>query len=370
MKIAILANNKTDFINPLARGLHSMLSKLNVDSDVLYDGHKWLTNPNHRTATGKINYTNLAKKIIKEIYCKTVFCRKLKKYDIIVAVINMPSSFLKTYMQNLDIIRKNLNTPIVNYDLHYLGTRGPWIDWILNGNPVHNILPGIGYGLERYDYYLMLSVVNEFPMPKAAHPCSVIGADLNDGTLFSEQNEKFIALLDFERKNFLPERKIQIEALEETNTDYLILDRKYTLDEIRSIYRKTAICFLAHRESFGLPICELQACGSYIFSPYEHWAGSHYIKDIYLPWEENLSSNFIIYNNEKELLKNEIIRIKRNYNPHKVIENFRNNYPHYWEGDLDKLSEFIKKVKAGEIHSQLHKEHMALNDTIIRKIQE
>ncbi len=345
-----------------------MLKKLNVDSDILYDGHKWLTNPNHRTPSGKVNYTNLSKKFIKEAYCKTVLIRRLKKYDLMVVIINLPCSFLKDYMQNLDIVRKHLNIPIVNYDNKYLGTRGPWIDSILNGNPAHNILPGRGYGLERYDYYIMVSVVNEFPMPTTKHPCSVIGIDLNDGSLYPEQNNRFIALVDFEQKNCLPERKIQIEALEETNTDYLVLDRQYTMDEIRSIYRKTAIYFLASRESFGLPICELQACGSYIFTPSTHWPGSHFIKDIYLPFEENLSSNFIIYNNSKELLIDEINRIKQNYNPYAVVDNFRKNYPHYWEGDLDKLNEFINKVRDGEIHSQLHIEHKKLNDTIIKKI--
>jgi hypothetical protein len=361
MKAAILANNQDTFVKPLAHSLKFMLSQLSVDSKIFYNGHKWLTNPDI------FSYTNSIKKKIKETYCRFILSEQLKGYDFIVLVMNMPVSFMKNYIQNLSIIRKALEVPILNYDLHYLGSRGPWIDWILNGNPKHNIAPNSGYGLERFDYYLMLSVVNEFPMPKTPHPCSVIGVNLDDGSLYPEQNSDYIALVDFERKNFMPERQIQIEALEETNTEYFVLDRHYPMDEIRSIYRKSAMYFLAHRESFGLPICELQACGCYIFTPYAHWAGSHFIKDVYEAGEGQLTENFIVYNNDKEMLKRAIEKVKRDYKPRRVIANFQKNYPHYWRGDLKALSEVIKKIENGEINNSLHASYKPLNDTIVRK---
>jgi len=364
MKIAILANNHNSFIRPQTYGLQRLFNRIGIDSNIFFDGHRWLRD----NSLYNKSFFDPIKRWLKQFYCKTIFVRRIKDFDVIVIVMNMPVSFSKQIVPNLEKLRNKIDVPIINYDNKYLGTRGPWIDWILNGNPIHLLEPGQGLGLERYDYYLAISVVNEFPMPKTAHPCSVIGIDLNDGTLYSEQNKKFIALIDFERKNFLPERKIQIEALEETDTDYIILNRSYSMEEIRSIYRKSSMYLLAHRESFGLPICELQACGSYILSPYKHWVGSHFIKDVYTAGEGALSSNFIIYNNDKEKLKNEIIKIKRNYNPQNVISNFRQNYPHYWEGDTDVLREFIDNVKNKTIHSQSHKEYKKLNNTIITKL--
>ena len=77
---------------------------------------------------------------------------------------------------------------------------------------------------------------------------------------------------------FENERAIQIQALEETNTSYYQLDRPMTIEEIRKIYRKSCIYFLSCDETFGLPIVELQLCGSYIGTSYKNWAPSHYIK--------------------------------------------------------------------------------------------
>jgi hypothetical protein len=370
MKAAIIASDLDGFIKPFANGLQVMFDKIGVESDIFYKGLWWLTNPHRTSKSGKLGPADNVKKLVKSTYCKVVLANQLKKYDIVIIVKNMPASFLHKFFQNLEPLRTQINIPIINYDLHYLGSRGPWIKWILQGNPDHNILPGSGYGLERYDYYLMASVANEFPMPRVPHPCSIVGMHINDGSLYPDKNDKFIALVDFERKKFLPERQVQIDALEATDTEYIILDRHYTIDEIRSIYRRTAIYFVAHRESFGFPICETQACGNYIFTPYKHWVGSHYIKDVYLPWEENLSSNFIVYDNDRELLINEINRIKQTYNPQDVVSNFQENYPQLWEGDVSELKKFIDKVKNGEIHHELHLEHKALNDTIITSLKE
>lgn len=123
----------------------------------------------------------------------------------------------------LETLRKAFpRTPIVNYDLFFLATRGPWARHLREGrNPYVNI--GGNFGLERYDWYLCASVVSEFPLPEGDWPFNLIGVNLDDGTLYPEEKHEFMALVDFERPDHMRERAIQIQALEETQTKYVVL---------------------------------------------------------------------------------------------------------------------------------------------------
>ena len=153
--------------------------------------------------------------------------------------------------------------------------------------------------------------------------------------MFPEKRKKgeFIALLDFERPFYMKERLIQLQALEETNTKYIVLNGHYSIQEIRQIYRKCSIYFLASHESFGLPICELQACGSYIFTPYLYWPIAHLIKENqHISETGKLSPNFIVYDNDKTKLTEEMIKIKNFYDPQRVVDTFKSYDPHYFTG--------------------------------------
>jgi hypothetical protein len=211
----------------------------------------------------------------------------------------------------------------------------------------------------------MAAVVSEYPMPKDCQMYSLIGMNLNDGTLRPERKNGFIALIDFERPGNMQERAVQISSLEETKTRYIVLNGEYSIAEIREIYRQCGIYFIAHRESFGLPICELQACGAYIFTPYANWCPSHWIKnDLFAAGPGELSSNFIVYDNDKTKLLRKINYIKNIYEPQVVFDNFVKNYPQLFYGDMSELEKFIIKVQKGEIHSQSHKEYPNLGSLV------
>jgi hypothetical protein len=140
-------------------------------------------------------------------------------------------------------------------------------------------------------------------------------------------------------------------------------------DEIRKIYRKSCLFFLSFKESFGLPIVELQLCGSYICSPYKSWTPAHVIgADIYKIGEEKLSKNFIVYDNNKELLKSEILRIKSDYNPEAVIWEFANFHPHLYQGNLQNLRKFVDNVKNGAVTSTSHSRYFQFNNQVITNI--
>lgn len=151
----------------------------------------------------------------------------------------------------------------------------------------------------------MASVGTEVPLPPGPHFYSLIGLDLDDGTLFPDQRGEFRALIDFEQnRGKYPEyRKVQLEALELAGVDHEVLEGSYSIEEIRAIYRRTSIYFLASSEAFGFPICELQACGSLVFTPDMYWPASHWLgDDYYAKREPRLSPNFVMYENDPAML--------------------------------------------------------------------
>jgi glycosyltransferase involved in cell wall biosynthesis len=193
----------------------------------------------------------------------------------------------------------------------------------------------------------------------------IIGSKLTNKYLQPRQKE-FKALIDFKRKNYLPERKIQIQILKKLNIPFTILSKRYKYSEICKIYSEHSIYFLAHRESFGLPIVELQNCGCYIFTPHKRWAPSHYInKSIYSRGEGNLNNNFIVYNNDPDQLEKKIVEIKSNYLAKKVVKEFIKKNSNLYKGNLNNLSIFIKKLKSKKINYTSHQNYKKLEKHLL-----
>jgi hypothetical protein len=369
MKIAILANSAPSYVKPMAEGLNRMLSRIGVESTIFYDGLEELSRlpkkfveyvredgsggPN--IAVGTLKY------LVREAPGVYRFSKKLRSFDAIVIVNTIPKAFLRTFFRD-DTLRSLLpRTPIVLYDVFYLPTRGPWGQRLKEGSPESGIPTGGHFGLERYDWYLCASVVSETPMPSGPQPYSRVGLDLDDGTLRPEEKGEFTALLDFEDPHYMRERAIQIQACEESGTKYIVLNGRYSIAEIRNLYRKVSIYLLAMRESFGLPICELQACGSYVFTPYAHWCPSHWLKaDLTQEGPGECSPNVIVYDNDKTRLIQEIRRIKAAYDPQTVVDRFHDYHPQLFHGDEDQLRNFVQKIRDGAVHSLSHKDYAAI----------
>ena len=369
MKIAILANDAASFVKPMADGLQRMLSRIGVDATVFYDGLSALGRLSdsfeayvRRTSTGVLAAPRqVVKYLVKEMPATRRFIHRLRVYDAVVIVSTIPKVF-QTHFFNDHALRSLLpDKPIVLYDVFYLPTRGPWGQWLRDGRPEMGIPVGNNWGLERYDWYLCASVVSETPMPPGPQPYSLIGLDLDDGTLTPAQKPEFIALLDFEHPRDLRERAVQIQALEESRTKYTVLNGRYSIADIRRIYRQASVYFVAMRESFGLPICELQACGAHVFTPYSDWCPSHWLKaDLSKEGPGELSSNFVVYGNDKDRLIGELARIKETYDADAVVANYRRNYPQFFRGDESELRGFVRKLENGEIDSQSHKKYAGI----------
>jgi len=129
--------------------------------------------------------------------------------------------------------------PIILYDLVYLGREE--VGAVAARRKSAMGIPNAGnFGLERYDWYLSISVVSEHGLPKGKQRLSVIGVDLDDGSLRAGEQNGFVALLDFQRGDHLDERRMQIQALTEANVKWIELRGEYSTSKIRAIYRNVA----------------------------------------------------------------------------------------------------------------------------------
>jgi len=303
----------------------------------------------------------------------SAFVEDLRGADLIVVVAHVPSSFSPLVFPNVEVLRARLpGIPIVNYDLVYLPVLDSWSRYVLKGERTQlsdeavKVFDKGKFGLERYDWYLIGSVGSEVPMPAGPHPYSLIGIDIDDGTLYPDQRGHFRALVDFARdRGHYPQfREVQLEALRIAGVEYEILGGSYTRDEIRAIYRRTSSFFLASSESFGLPIAELQACGSLIFAPDPYWPSAHWLDgNDGAKREPKLSPNFVVYENEPAKLAARILAASHTFSPGQVRDRFLEYQPELFRGNRAALALFLERVESAEIHSQLHREHVRIGRT-------
>jgi hypothetical protein len=361
VKIAILADDRDSFRKPMAQGLQRMLAKVGVESTVFYDG---LSAVAERRALSHASRFDLAKSGVRALLKEWAFYSlvpRLRRHDVVVVVMSIPANFRRSNLRDRSLRRLLPNVPIVLYNLIYLPAWRRAIRWLRDGDTRMRLRWGEGCGLNRYDWYLTASVYGDNPLPPGCELYSLIGVDLDDGTLAPAPKDDFVALIDFERPQHLRERAVQVLALEETGTRYIVLHGAYPMDEIRRIYRQCSLYFPAFRESFGLPIAELQACGAHVVTPYTDWCPAHCIKDSpYLAEVGTLPPNFVVYGNDRGVLVRQIETIRTRYDPKAVFDSFIAHHRRFFYGDLEELKGFIEKLRTGAIHSRLHERHPTL----------
>ncbi|WP_173474954.1 hypothetical protein [Fibrobacter succinogenes] len=363
MKFVIFADRSYNYIKPLANGLQKTLIEMGHSSEILYNGIYWLSDLNlFKVVIADIYriYLNIKHKQ-KDLFIYRFFGlfffltakrrKLLKECDCIIIVNNCPSAFLKN--KRIDWLREKFNKPIVNYDFHYLPNQG-WWKYMNEGYR----------GLEQYDWYLPVGLVTEFAIPKGIPKIyTCIGMDVNSKDLYPEQDD-FIVLLDFPRPGHEIKRSEEKKTLEELGVKFIELHGRYTTKQIRAIYRKASVYLVSCRESFGLPIVELQLCGAKIFTPYLEWVPAHYLnKSINKKSAGLLGENFVVYEN-KDGLKKALQKAKIEFNASKNVEKFKEDYPFYNQISNKMLETFVLKLKEGAITSQSHEEYKKYNGFI------
>lgn len=362
MNVAILANRANSFYRPLAEGLERMLKEIGVETLLLYDGLESLPRKQKRTSGKGANWKGKVFRLAEGCAAWLSYQRllqQLRTVDVVVIVGHMPRAYYDLLFDD-DRLRRDLpRLPILLYDLVYLGSRANWVKWIHGCMASKTVPPGKHWGTNRYDHHLCITEVSEYPVLPGAESYSRIGINLIDASLAIEPRE-ICALIDFERPNHLPERAIQIQACIEAGIPFKVLHGSYSMAEIRKIYRSCSLYFIAHTESFGLPICEVQACGGLILTPYANWCHAHYLETPEPGCRGRLPENFIVYNNDKQQLVSELERLKRDYNADLALANFKRDQPHFHRGNPTELARVVAMIEDGTIHATSHRHHPTL----------
>jgi glycosyltransferase involved in cell wall biosynthesis len=187
--------------------------------------------------------------------------------------------------------------------------------------------------------------------------------NLDDGSLYPEQNGEFMALLDFDvtELHYPEARRLQLEGVKKAGVKYEKLEGRYSRADIRAIYRRSGAFLMSRSEAFGLPISEVQACGARVFLPDPHWAAAHWLGDnFYSRREPSLTSNFVVYDSDVDSLADRLRAVAESFDPASVRETFLREQPQLYYGDLEQLRKFLSMIESGEIHSRLHPQHFPI----------
>ena len=380
MQIAILAEDKAGFIKPMAEGLAKMLKNSDVEATIFYQGlaHADLA-VSQSFATGiKSRVKSIANlfsavdhyitpKVTHQSYRE--FIASLKSFDAVVVVCPLPRAFTKGSLSAINDIRAKAQIPVVLYQNYFLASRGPWFEKIVSAG---------GQGLERFDWYLAATTLSEYPLGKLDDgrqwPVTSIGHDLRDESLACQFKDKtklpFKVLLDFPRQGFESYRSTQKQVLDKMGLPYTELNGRYSIQQIRKLYREHHAFMLSFRESFGLPIVENQLCGNWIFTPKKDWCPGHYLESSEsdeLSKELMLGCNFVIYDNAHQLqqqLSRLMVLHQQDYDYQINFDHFTEQYPAFYHGNKQALEDFLARLKSGEINNQSHLGFSSLNKFI------
>ena len=370
MRVEILANDRASFVKPTADGLARMVRDCGADARMHYDGIEQLMRLQSIDFSSARSLAGSVSRLASNRRYLSKFVDELEGADVIVVVSHVPASFSRSMLPNIEELRRRLpDIPIVNYDLVYLPTLDSWSRVILKEEKTKlsvddvRVLAKGKFGLERYDWYLLASVGTYIPLPLGPHPYSQIGVDLDDGRLYPDQQGEFQVLVDFEQKRgrFPEFRAVQLEALRLAGLKYEVLKGSYTSDEMLAVFRRSSALMLAHAESFGLPICEAQACGCLIFTPDLNWNTAHWLgRNYYSKRVPRCSPNFIVYKNDPVSLAASLKAAAKSFDASRVRETFIATQPEMFRGDRSELAAFLEKIASGEIHSRLHPSHWSI----------
>lgn len=344
-----------------------MLRKIGAEGIILRDGLDSLPGANRPAmTTSPAAARQLAKSVLRARWYPRLL-KRLRGVDAIVVVQHMPMAFQAQLFDDVRLRADLPETPVILYDLVYLPTRGPWARRLLTNDRSAGVPPGRHWGMDRYDHHLCVTEVSPRPVPRGFEDFTRIGVDLDVPELNVEPGRPLTALIDFERKDHLPERELQLRALQRAGIPWRVLSGEYPAAEIRAIYRQCGLYFLAHRESFGLPICETQACGALVFAPFHEWCPSHMVRGI--NGETGLPRNFVIYNNDEDTLVGLLLQKASSFDAMSNRRAFETCQPHFLRGDLDALAHFVERLRNGAIHSKSHAAYPDLA-TLAQRISE
>jgi hypothetical protein len=163
MRVDILVNEKAGYLLPMAEGLVRMLENVGAEPRIHLDGLAHLMRALSIDFSTPRSFVGSTTKLVGNRREFSSFVERLRGTDVIIVVSAPPVAFSPSVYPNIEELRRILpDTPIVNYDLHYLPMLYSWAKLILRDEhtklgPEHLQFFKKGkFGLERYDWYLMV----------------------------------------------------------------------------------------------------------------------------------------------------------------------------------------------------------------------
>ncbi len=337
MKIAILT--REDYRSPriLAESLKLQLEQAGIEAKIFY--YISLLNRLLGYKQSKLSFHFWLKKIISNYLSDQKQMRELKNFDAVIISECIPNAFWKS-LYNVEKLKTIIKKPVFIYEVYWLGNAPTQIATLQNnGDDVE----------ERYDGHLFVSPVTEIrarPLPNTF----CIGLLAKTWNLQPHPKQELLALVDFAQPGYESYREIQISQLTRAGIPFIALERSYTLEEIRDIYRQISIFFVQFPEAFGLPILECLSAGAQVFTPDSGWPMSWRLDE--KPEVHGtgiLPSCFTVYNGEDDLLQ-KLLAFKENFQPEilplRVFADLVKYYPGFYKGDDDAIKKFLEFIKS------------------------
>jgi hypothetical protein len=262
----------------------------------------------------------------------------LREYDAIILSECLPNAFWKNYLA-IETLRKKLNKPVLSYTDAYLGNA-----------PLHKQkwLKEDDNGADRYLVNLCPSPVTELRGVDNEN-WKAIGVNISLSGLKPVVKKEFVAVVDFAQKGYEGYREQQLSALKKLGIKTIVLEGRYPIEEIRKIYQQAAIFFLAFPETFGLPIAECLASGTFIFTPQSGWPMAWRMDENPLPWGPGrLPDCFKVYHDEADL-ERQLIALRNSYDnnktPFEVFDCFIKHYSSFYYGDAAALKQVMSSLE-------------------------
>jgi hypothetical protein len=288
----------------------------------------------------KIHRLNLR---LYKFQTKANIIRRLRGCDVVIKMNVLPDAFIEGKFDVVNFIRNKLNVPILSYSNYFFGNRSIW-PYLLSK------MPNKVFGFDLYDYYLCSGEDSQFSLPETIlHPYCVIGFNSQGLNIIHTRKESNpIVVVDFPQSGFEELRKFQLSILDEIGCERIVLEKKMSREKLYQIFEKSHVLFISSNESFGVPILEFQLAGGIIYT-LPHFLPYHLINNA------NYGSNIITYSidNRQELID----KLKTTFslfNPKANRNNFENEYPNYFVGNLVELKGVLEKIKTGKINVNSH----------------
>ena len=357
MKIAILSNTLDSFQKPMAAGLKRMFDGIGVEAQILDDGLDALSTCASVGKNGSVRCLEMrskiwAKRVLRELSYRRLV-KRLRRFDVAIVIGHLPVAYYNSFMDDQRLRRDLPTLPIVLYDLIYLGTNDWWTLRLADRRSDLGVPEGDHMGLNRYDYHLCVNEVNGRPLVRGGVKFSRIGLNIDAPGLQIEEPKDFVALIDFERPDQMVERAGQILGCIESGTPFKVLHGRYRMEEICAIYRSCSVYFVAHDESFGLPIAEVQACGARVLTPHAEWCKAHHISTDGRSLGV-LPENIVSYDNNKERLVGILREMRASHDAKQNRLRFLRDHSNFFAGNLDELRRFVDRVNSGQINAKSH----------------